>query len=361
MTGPGSGITIRGVTKRFDLDGRELTASGRHRPQRPGGQFRRAHRPIGMWEIHASAPHRRCLRPVRRRHRRGRTPAAGGAPEPRDRFRLPGRDAAAVAHGSRKRRAAHRDCGRDAQTQPRGADPAGRARRVRGCQARATVWRHAAARRHRARAGAGTQGPSHGRTLRRARRDHAPAHERGASAHLARKRYHRDPRHAHHLGGRLHGRPGAYPVGQSRAGGGCRGRRLAPPPQDRPDEDRRVSTRWRMPCGRSCSTTRPRPRQCRSAPMADRFGAWLSAVWPPATALAGTVLLLEIAVAMGWTPITIPAPSAVAMEFADSGADLVYHIVPSIASRRSPVSPYRRRSRRRLRASARRGGGRPVR
>jgi hypothetical protein len=33
---------------------------------------------------------------------------------------------------------------------------------------------------------------------------------------------------------------------------------------------------------------------------------------------------------MGWTPITIPAPSAVAMEFADSGADLVYHIVPSI-------------------------------
>lgn len=64
--------------------------------------------------------------------------------------------------------------------------------------------------------------------------------------------------------------------------------------------------------------------------MAERLGAWLSAVWPPATALAGTVLLLEIAVAMGWTPITIPAPSAVAMEFADSGADLLYHMIPSI-------------------------------
>jgi hypothetical protein len=80
----------------------------------------------------------------------------------------------------------------------------------------------------------------------------------------------------------------------------------------------------------------------RSAPMADRFGAWLSAVWPPATALAGIrSSCWRSPCRLGWTPITIPAPSAVAAEFGQSGADLVYHIVPSIMATISG-SPFRR-------------------
>jgi len=66
--------------------------------------------------------------------------------------------------------------------------------------------------------------------------------------------------------------------------------------------------------------------------MAERLRDRVSAVWPPTAALLGLFALLEIAVALGWTPITIPAPSAVAMEFGQSGADLAYHIVPSITA-----------------------------
>jgi len=64
--------------------------------------------------------------------------------------------------------------------------------------------------------------------------------------------------------------------------------------------------------------------------MADRWRGSLAAAWPPALTLAALVLLLEGAVALGWTPITIPAPSAVAAEFWASGADLRYHLGPSI-------------------------------
>jgi ABC-type nitrate/sulfonate/bicarbonate transport system permease component len=42
------------------------------------------------------------------------------------------------------------------------------------------------------------------------------------------------------------------------------------------------------------------------------------------------VLLLEAAVAAKLTPITIPAPSAVAAEIGKSGSDLLYHIGPSL-------------------------------
>lgn len=55
-----------------------------------------------------------------------------------------------------------------------------------------------------------------------------------------------------------------------------------------------------------------------------------SAVWPPALTLAALVALLEVAVRLGWTPVTIPAPSAVAVEFTQSGGDLLYHLAPSI-------------------------------
>jgi NitT/TauT family transport system permease protein len=64
--------------------------------------------------------------------------------------------------------------------------------------------------------------------------------------------------------------------------------------------------------------------------MAERTRATLSAVWPPAVTLAALLALLEIAVAARLTPITIPAPSAVAREFAESGGDLLYHVAPSI-------------------------------
>ncbi len=64
--------------------------------------------------------------------------------------------------------------------------------------------------------------------------------------------------------------------------------------------------------------------------MADRSRATLAAIWPPALTLIALLLLLEIAVAAGLTPITIPAPSAVAMEFTQSGGDLLYHIAPSV-------------------------------
>jgi ABC-type nitrate/sulfonate/bicarbonate transport system permease component len=64
--------------------------------------------------------------------------------------------------------------------------------------------------------------------------------------------------------------------------------------------------------------------------MADRLRATLGAVWPPVVTLAALVALLEVAVAARWTPRTIPAPSAVAAEFGQSGGDLLYHVAPSI-------------------------------
>lgn len=64
------------------------------------------------------------------------------------------------------------------------------------------------------------------------------------------------------------------------------------------------------------------------------MGDWLrqsaSAVWPPMIVLLGLIAILEIAVGLGRTPITIPAPSAVATEFTQNGADLFYHMGPSI-------------------------------
>jgi ABC-type nitrate/sulfonate/bicarbonate transport system permease component len=66
--------------------------------------------------------------------------------------------------------------------------------------------------------------------------------------------------------------------------------------------------------------------------MADRLRGAFAAIWPPAAALLALVALLEAAVAAGLTPITIPAPSAVAAEFGQSGGDLLYHVVPSVAA-----------------------------
>lgn len=54
------------------------------------------------------------------------------------------------------------------------------------------------------------------------------------------------------------------------------------------------------------------------------------AVWPPMVTGIVLVLLLELAVVAKLTPITIPSPSAVAAEVAQSGGDLLYHIGPSI-------------------------------
>lgn len=64
--------------------------------------------------------------------------------------------------------------------------------------------------------------------------------------------------------------------------------------------------------------------------MGERLNGGWSAVWPPAAALLGLVAILEAAVTAGLTPITIPAPSAVAMEFTQSGGDLLFHLWPSI-------------------------------
>lgn len=66
--------------------------------------------------------------------------------------------------------------------------------------------------------------------------------------------------------------------------------------------------------------------------MADRRLATFSSVWPPAVTLIALLVLLEIAVHAGLTPITVPAPSAVAMEFTQSGSDLLYHIGPSVVA-----------------------------
>ncbi|MFW5641531.1 MAG: ABC transporter permease [Roseicyclus sp.] len=66
--------------------------------------------------------------------------------------------------------------------------------------------------------------------------------------------------------------------------------------------------------------------------MADRTRATLSAIWPPAVTLISLLVLLEISVRAGLTPVTIPAPSAVAVEFTQSGGDLLYHIAPSVAA-----------------------------
>jgi len=58
----------------------------------------------------------------------------------------------------------------------------------------------------------------------------------------------------------------------------------------------------------------------------------LAVVGPPALTLIVLVILLEIAVFARLTPITIPAPSAVAGAFWLRGGDLVYHIGPSIVA-----------------------------
>jgi hypothetical protein len=99
--------------------------------------------------------------------------------------------------------------------------------------------------------------------------------------------------------------------------------------------------------------------QRRSAPMGDGCAAGSPPSGRPRRRF-GLFGLLEIAVALGWTPITIPAPSAVAAEFADSGADLIYHIVPSIIATLAGLA-ISATSRRRLRASAPPGGGRAAR
>jgi ABC-type nitrate/sulfonate/bicarbonate transport system ATPase subunit/ABC-type nitrate/sulfonate/bicarbonate transport system permease component len=112
-------------------------------------------------------------------------------------------------------------------------------------------------------------------------------------------------------------------------GRGCRRRGPAPPAHHRTDE---IAPLQRAGKRRAAGAFRGRDRgrAAGARPWVTGCARWLSAVWPPATTLIGLFGLLEIAVALGWTPITIPAPSAVAAEFAHSGADLVYHIVPSI-------------------------------
>ena len=64
--------------------------------------------------------------------------------------------------------------------------------------------------------------------------------------------------------------------------------------------------------------------------MSPALSIWFRKLGPPALTLVGLVLLLEAAVAANLTPITIPAPSAVAAEIGQSGSDLLYHIGPSI-------------------------------
>ncbi|MCU4651793.1 ABC transporter permease subunit [Roseibacterium sp. SDUM158016] len=66
--------------------------------------------------------------------------------------------------------------------------------------------------------------------------------------------------------------------------------------------------------------------------MAEARRSWIAEAWPPALTLAALVAALEAAVAAGMTPVTIPAPSAVAAEFADSWGDLLYHLGPSVAA-----------------------------
>lgn len=64
--------------------------------------------------------------------------------------------------------------------------------------------------------------------------------------------------------------------------------------------------------------------------MPERVSALGRSVLPPALVLLALVLLLEGAVAAGLTPMTIPAPSAVLGAFGTRGADLLYHLGPSI-------------------------------
>jgi NitT/TauT family transport system permease protein len=62
----------------------------------------------------------------------------------------------------------------------------------------------------------------------------------------------------------------------------------------------------------------------------DRLRRTFSAAWPPMMTLVILVILLEMAVSAGLTPITIPAPSAVAAKFGQSWDDLLYHLGPSV-------------------------------
>ena len=216
-----TGIDIRGVTKRFDLDGRSLTALDSVDLSVPEGSFAALIGPSGCGKstllrliADVFAPSEGAI-------------AVGGRPPKAARLNheigfvfqaatlLPWRTV------REKRGAAHRDRGRHAEAQPRGADPSCRPAGFRGGKARAAVGRHAAACRHRPRAGAGAQGPAHGRTLRRAGRDHAPAHERGASAHSGAKAGRpRSWSRTRSSEDRVHGRPGACALGQSGARGG---------------------------------------------------------------------------------------------------------------------------------------------
>lgn len=66
--------------------------------------------------------------------------------------------------------------------------------------------------------------------------------------------------------------------------------------------------------------------------MSDTLSAWLRTIGPPALTLVALVLVLEAAVSAQLTPITIPAPSAVAAEIAQTGGDLLYHIGPSLVA-----------------------------
>ena len=117
--------------------------------------------------------------------------AAGGAAESRDRLRVPGRRAAAVAHACwrtsrcRSRSAAARRCPARARRRSCWSWSASTGWET-GLSARA-VGRHAPARGDRPRAGLGPAAAADGRAVRRARRDHARPAERGAAAASGRR------------------------------------------------------------------------------------------------------------------------------------------------------------------------------
>ena len=54
--------------------------------------------------------------------------------------------------------------------------------------------------------------------------------------------------------------------------------------------------------------------------------------WPPAAVLLALALLAELAKAMGWLPVTIPAPSQVATVIPAQWADLVWHATGTLRS-----------------------------
>jgi ABC-type nitrate/sulfonate/bicarbonate transport system permease component len=72
--------------------------------------------------------------------------------------------------------------------------------------------------------------------------------------------------------------------------------------------------------------TEPAAGNRRGAPLSGAIGT----VALPLLVFLGLALILELAKRAGWLPVTVPAPSEIAGALAVSGADLLYHMGPTV-------------------------------